>query len=238
AIGEALARDGADVAVVDLDVTRAQETAQAVSSQGRRALVIKANVAEWAEVAAMADRVLTELGRIDILVNNAGITRDSLLLRMKEEDWNAVLDVNLKGTFHCTKAVLPAMTRQRSGAMVNIASVVGVMGNAGQANYAASKAAVIGLTKTVAREYASRGVTGNAAAIGERVEWIVGERLGVEEDDVVPDAKVVEDRGADCWDTVGLVMAFEEAFGIEIPDEKAEKILTGQDAVDYIKENI
>src|SRR5206468_9527115 len=136
AIAEALARDGADVAVVDLEVTRAEETARAVLSQGRRALVIKANVAEWADVAAMADRVLTELGRIDILVNNAGITRDSLLLRMKEEDWNAVLDVNLKGTFHCTKAVLPAMTKQRSGAMVNIASVVGVMGNAGQANYA------------------------------------------------------------------------------------------------------
>src|SRR5438132_1609947 len=163
---EALARDGADVAVVDLDVTRAQETAQAVSSQGRRALVIKANVAEWADVAAMADRVLAELGRIDILVNNAGITRDGLLLRMKEEDWNAVLDVNLKGTFHCTKAVLPAMTKQRSGALVNIASVVGVMGNAGQANYAASKAAVIGLTKTVAREYASRGITVNAVAPG------------------------------------------------------------------------
>lgn len=166
AIAEALARDGADVAVVDLEVTRAEETARAVLSQGRRALVIKANVAEWADVAAMADRVLTELGRIDILVNNAGITRDSLLLRMKEEDWNAVLDVNLKGTFHCTKAVLPAMTKQRSGAMVNIASVVGVMGNAGQANYAASKAAVIGLTKTVAREYASRGITVNAVAPG------------------------------------------------------------------------
>ena len=164
AIAEALARDGADVAVVDLEVTRAEETARAVLSQGRRALVIKANVAEWADVAAMADRVLTELGRIDILVNNAGITRDGLLLRMKEEDWNAVLDVNLKGTFHCTKAVLPAMTKQRSGAMVNIASVVGVMGNAGQANYAASKAAVIGLTKTVAREYASRGITVNAVA--------------------------------------------------------------------------
>src|SRR5881397_1208124 len=125
AIAEGLAQDGEDVAVVDLEVTRAEETARAVLSQGRRALVIKANVAEWADVAAMAARVLTELGRIDILVNNAGITRDSLLLRMKEEDWNAVLDVNLKGTFHCTKAVLPAMTKQRSGTLVNIASVVG-----------------------------------------------------------------------------------------------------------------
>ena len=179
AIAEALARDGADVAVVDLDVTRAEETARAVSSQGRRALVIKANVAEWADVTAMADRVLTELGRIDILVNNAGITRDGLLLRMKEEDWNAVLDVNLKGTFHCTKAVLPAMTKQRGGAMVNIASVVGVMGNAGQANYAASKAAVIGFTKTVAREYASRGVTVNAVAPGF-IETAMTEKLSRE----------------------------------------------------------
>ncbi len=166
AIADRLARAGADVAVVDLDVARAQETAAAVTAHGRRAVVIKANVAEWTDVKAMADQALEALGRIDILVNNAGITRDGLLLRMKEEDWNAVLDVNLKGTFHCTKAVLPAMTKQRGGAMVNIASIVGVMGNAGQANYAASKAAVIGFTKTVAREYASRGITVNAVAPG------------------------------------------------------------------------
>jgi 3-oxoacyl-[acyl-carrier protein] reductase len=166
AIAEALAGAGADVAVVDMDVARAQETVSAVKGHGRRALAIKANVAEWVDVKAMADQVLAEFGRIDILVNNAGITRDGLLLRMKEEDWNLVLDVNLKGTFHCTKAVLPAMSKQRGGAMVNIASVVGVMGNAGQANYAASKAAVIGFTKTVAREYASRGITANAVAPG------------------------------------------------------------------------
>jgi 3-oxoacyl-[acyl-carrier protein] reductase len=166
AIAETLAGAGADVAVVDMDVFRAQETVSAVKSHGRRALAIKANVADWVDVKAMADQVLAEFGRIDILVNNAGITRDGLLLRMKEEDWNLVLDVNLKGTFHCTKAVLPAMSKQRGGAMVNIASVVGVMGNAGQANYAASKAAVIGFTKTVAREYASRGITANAVAPG------------------------------------------------------------------------
>ncbi len=166
AIAETLAGAGADVAVVDMDVARAQETVSAVKSHGRRALAIKANVADWVDVKAMADQVLAEFGRIDILVNNAGITRDGLLLRMKEEDWNLVLDVNLKGTFHCTKAVLPAMSKQRGGAMVNIASVVGVMGNAGQANYAASKAAVIGFTKTVAREYASRGITANAVAPG------------------------------------------------------------------------
>ncbi len=166
AIAETLAGAGADVAVVDMDVARAQETVSAVKSHGRRAMAIKANVADWVDVKAMADQVLAEFGRIDILVNNAGITRDGLLLRMKEEDWNLVLDVNLKGTFHCTKAVLPAMSKQRGGAMVNIASVVGVMGNAGQANYAASKAAVIGFTKTVAREYASRGITANAVAPG------------------------------------------------------------------------
>ena len=115
---------------------------------------------------AMVDQVLKEWGKVDILVNNAGITRDGLLLRMKEEDWNIVLQVNLNGTFNCTKAVLLPMTKQRYGRIVNIASIVGVMGNVGQANYAASKAAVIGLTKTVAREYASRSVTVNAVAPG------------------------------------------------------------------------
>jgi len=166
AIAETLAGAGADVAVVDVEVNRAQDTVAAVTALGRRALAVKANVAEWTDVKAMADQVATELGRVDILINNAGITRDGLLLRMKEEDWNLVLDVNLKGTFHCTKAVLPALMKQRGGAIVNIASVVGVMGNAGQANYAASKAAVIGFTKTVAREYASRGVRVNAVAPG------------------------------------------------------------------------
>ena len=166
AIAETLAGAGADVAVVDVEVNRAHDTVAAVIALGRRALAVKANVAEWTDVKAMADQVAMELGRVDILINNAGITRDGLLLRMKEEDWNLVLDVNLKGTFHCTKAVLPALMKQRGGAIVNIASVVGVMGNAGQANYAASKAAVIGFTKTVAREYASRGVRVNAVAPG------------------------------------------------------------------------
>ena len=179
AIAETLACAGADIAVVDLDAVRAQETASAVTAHGRRALTIKANVAEWADVKAMTDQILAEFGRLDILVNNAGITRDGLLLRMKEEDWNLVLDVNLKGTFHCTKAVLPAMTKQRAGSMVNIASVVGVIGNAGQANYAASKAAVIGFTKTVAREYASRGITVNAVAPGF-IETAMTQGLGGE----------------------------------------------------------
>ena len=166
AIAEALARDGADVAVADLDAGRSQETVVAVEKLGRRALNIKVNVAEWNDAKAMAEQVVKEWGKIDILVNNAGITRDGLLLRMKEEDWNLVLQVNLNGTFHCTKAVLQPMTKQRYGRIINIASIVGVMGNVGQANYAASKAAVIGFTKTVAREYASRAVTVNAVAPG------------------------------------------------------------------------
>ncbi len=166
AIAETLARDGADVAVADLDPGRSQDTVEAITKIGRRALNVKVNVAEWDDARAMADQVMKEWGRIDMLVNNAGITRDGLLVRMKEEDWSMVLQVNLNGTFHCAKAVLQAMTKQRYGRIVNIASIVGVMGNAGQANYAASKAAVIGLTKTMAREYASRMITVNAVAPG------------------------------------------------------------------------
>jgi 3-oxoacyl-[acyl-carrier protein] reductase len=166
AIAETLARHGADVVVADLDPGRSHETVAAVGKLGRRALNLKVNVAEWNDVKSMTDQVLKDWGKIDILVNNAGITRDGLLVRMKEEDWNLVLQVNLNGTFHCTKAVLQPMTKQRYGRIVNIASIVGAMGNPGQANYAASKAAVIGFTKTIAREYASRMVTVNAVAPG------------------------------------------------------------------------
>ncbi|MGH7261270.1 MAG: 3-oxoacyl-[acyl-carrier-protein] reductase [Nitrospiraceae bacterium] len=166
AIAEALAGAGADVAVADLDLGRSQDTVAAITKMGRRALNIKVNVADWNDAKAMVDQVVKEWGKVDILVNNAGITRDGLLLRMKEEDWNLVLQVNLNGTFNCTKAALQPMTKQRYGRIVNIASIVGAIGNAGQANYAASKAAVIGLTKTVAREYASRAVTVNAVAPG------------------------------------------------------------------------
>jgi 3-oxoacyl-[acyl-carrier protein] reductase len=166
AIAETLARQGADIVVADMDPGRAEETVAAVTQLGRRALPVKVNVANWDEVKGMADQVVKEWGKVDILVNNAGITRDGLLLRMREEDWNLVLQVNLTGTFYCTKAVLMPMTKQRYGRIVNIASIVGVMGNVGQANYAASKGAVIGFTKTAAREYASRNVTVNAVAPG------------------------------------------------------------------------
>lgn len=165
-IAETLAAHGADVAVADLDPTRSQDTVEAVQKLGRRAINAKVNVADWNDTKKLADDVLKEWGQIDILVNNAGITRDGLMIRMKEEDWALVLQVNLTGTFYCMKAVLPTMSKKRSGRIINIASVVGVMGNAGQANYAASKAAVIGLTKTVAREYASRSITVNAVAPG------------------------------------------------------------------------
>jgi 3-oxoacyl-[acyl-carrier protein] reductase len=166
AIAETLAQAGADIVVGDIDPGRSLETVNAVEKLGRRALNVKVNVAEADSTKAMVEQVLKAWGKVDILVNNAGITRDGLLLRMKEEDWNLVLQVNLNGTFNCTKAVLQAMTKQRYGRIVNIASIVGVMGNAGQANYAASKAAVIGFTKTVGREYASRNVTVNAVAPG------------------------------------------------------------------------
>ncbi|HEX9742651.1 MAG TPA: 3-oxoacyl-[acyl-carrier-protein] reductase [Nitrospiraceae bacterium] len=166
AIAEALAAAGADVAVADLDPGRSQDAVTAITKMGRRAMNIKVNVANWDDAKSMVDQVVKEWGKVDILVNNAGITRDGLLLRMKEEDWNLVIQVNLNGTFNCTKAVLQPMSKQRSGRIVNIASIVGAIGNAGQANYAASKAAVIGFTKAVAREYASRAVTVNAVAPG------------------------------------------------------------------------
>lgn len=166
AIAETLAEAGADIVVADLDPSRSKDTVAAIEKLGRKALNVKVNVADSNDTKAMAEQVVKEWGKIDILVNNAGITRDGLLLRMKDEDWNLVLQVNLNGTFNCTKAVLQPMTKQRYGRIVNIASIVGAMGNAGQANYAASKAAVIGFSKTVAREYASRNVTVNAVAPG------------------------------------------------------------------------
>ena len=166
AITTALAQEGADVVVADLQADRCQETVGQVQQLGRKAMAVSVNVGDWDQVKSTMDQVVKEWGRIDILVNNAGITRDGLLLRMKDEDWQSVLQVNLTGTFYCVKAVMPTMSRQRNGRIVNIASIVGAIGNIGQANYSASKAAVIGLTKTVAREYASRNVTVNAVAPG------------------------------------------------------------------------
>ncbi len=161
-----LAADGADVAICDVNLEAAQKTAGDIEAKSRKALAVKANVAASADVSAMVDQVVEKFGRIDILVNNAGITRDGLILRMKDEDWDLVLAINLKGAFLCTKAALKYMTKQRAGTIINIASIVGAMGNAGQVNYVASKAGLIGMTKTIAREYANRNVTSNAVAPG------------------------------------------------------------------------
>ena len=157
-----LAQSGADV-VVNYSGSEgaAQETVEAVQALGRKAIKIKANV-----VAAMVEEAHKEFGHIDILVNNAGITRDGLLMRMKDEDFDAVIDINLKGVYLVTKAVSKIMMKQRSGRIINMTSVVGVIGNAGQTNYAASKAGVIGFTKSCAKELASRGITVNAIAPG------------------------------------------------------------------------
>jgi 3-oxoacyl-[acyl-carrier protein] reductase len=163
AIAHTLASCGASVVLADVDAAVVEEAAKTVEG---RALGLVMNVARGNEVTAGIERVMAEFGRLDVLVNNAGITRDGLLIRMKEEDWDRVIEVNLKGTFHCSKAALGVMIKQRSGRIISIASIVGVMGNSGQANYAASKAAILGFTKSVAREYANRGVTANAVAPG------------------------------------------------------------------------
>ena len=160
---EAFAREGAKLAICDVN----PETGEAAAtSLGAEASFEKVDVANETAVSEWTDQVVKRYGRIDVLVNNAGITRDALLLRMKAADWDLVMNVNLKGAFLCSRAVVRYMAQQRSGRIVNVASVVGVVGNAGQANYVASKAGLIGLTKTVAREFAARGITVNAVAPG------------------------------------------------------------------------
>ncbi len=165
-IGEELTRAGAHVVLGDVNLEGAQATAEAINNNGGSASAVKIDVSNAAEVKQVFDSILKDKKPVDIVVNNAGITRDGLMIRMKESDWDLVLDINLKGSFLCSQQAAKHMMKQKSGAIVNIASIVGVMGNFGQANYSASKAGVIGLTKTLAREVASRGIRVNAVAPG------------------------------------------------------------------------
>jgi len=166
AIGLALAREGAKGGISDINLEKAEETCREIAALGREALAVRGSVADGKDAEAMVEKTVERFGRIDILVNNAGITRDQVLMRMKDEDWDLVLGVNLKGAFHLTKAVLRPFLKQKGGKIINIASVTGQMGNAGQANYASSKAGLIGFTKSVAREYAKRNILVNAVAPG------------------------------------------------------------------------
>ena len=167
AVAEAFAIEGAKIVVSDINAELAQKTADEIAAKhGVETLAIAGDVSSTADCDKLMDAAVSKFSRIDILVNNAGITRDNLILRMSEKEWDTVINVNLKGVFNCTKAASRTMLRQRSGRIVNIASVVGQMGNAGQANYSASKGGVIALTKTCAREFASRNINVNAIAPG------------------------------------------------------------------------
>jgi len=165
-IALSLAAQGADVVISDVNLEKATQTSGEIEAMGRKSMALALDVTNYAQVEEAVNKILDKLGKVDILVNNAGITKDNLLLRMSETEWDAVINVNLKGTFNCTKAVARPMIKQRKGKIVNIASIIGLMGNAGQANYAASKAGIIALTKTTAKELASRNVNANAIAPG------------------------------------------------------------------------
>ncbi len=183
-IATQLALAGANVVIADVMEEKAKSTAEEISQSGNQAIYIGVDVASLSSVEEMVKKTLDKFGRIDILVNNAGVTRDALIMRMKEEDWDLVLDINLKGAFNCIKIVSPVMMKQKSGKIVNIASIVGINGNAGQANYSASKGGLIALTKTCAKELASRQINVNAVAPGfiqtsmtERLPGEVKEKL-------------------------------------------------------------
>ena len=166
AIAVKFAAEGADIVCVSRTQENSDKVAAEVRALGRKAWAHAVDVSDSAAVSAAAEKILAEAGRVNILVNNAGVTRDGLLMRMSDADWDTVLDTNLKGAFLFTKAFTRAFLKQRSGRIINVASVIGLIGNAGQANYAASKAGLIGFTQSVARELASRGITANALAPG------------------------------------------------------------------------
>jgi len=214
AIAEKFAGEGADLALCDLNCDWLQDALEACRAKGVKANGYAADVSKAADAQKTADAVMNDFGRLDILVNNAGITRDGFLLRMSEEDWDAVLDINLKGTFLLTKAAAKIMLKQRSGAIVNLASIIGLIGNAGQCNYAASKAGVIALTKSAARELASRSIRVNAVAPG----FITTKMT----------EKIPEDIRKKMLEAIPL-----ERFGM--PDDIAEAVLfLASDAAAYI----
>ena len=161
-----LAAEGAKVIVADMSMETASATAEEINASGGTAKAFAVNIAKQDEVKAMMDFTVESFGTLDVIVNNAGITRDGLLMRMKEEDWDAVIATNLKSMYNCSKAVMRTMMKQKAGRIINMASVVGETGNAGQANYAAAKAGVIGFTKALAKEVSSRGITANVIAPG------------------------------------------------------------------------
>lgn len=166
AIAEGLAQKGVNVVIADVNLEEALKTSSEIAGLGVRSQALRLDVSSSKEVKWVFEDIQRNFGRLDILVNNAGITRDGLFLRMKEEDWDLVININLKGAFLCSKEAVKIMAKQRYGRIVNIASVVAFMGNPGQVNYSASKAGIVGLTKTIAKEYASRGITANAVAPG------------------------------------------------------------------------
>jgi 3-oxoacyl-[acyl-carrier protein] reductase len=166
AIALAFGRAGADIAVADVNLEDAQKTCLEIEALGRKALALAMDVTDFTKVEEGVNKILDKFAKVDILVNNAGITKDNLLLRMSQAEWDAVLNVNLKGAFNCIKAVSRPMVKQRHGRIINIASIIGIIGNPGQANYSASKAGIIALTKTAAKELASRNINVNAIAPG------------------------------------------------------------------------
>jgi 3-oxoacyl-[acyl-carrier protein] reductase len=166
AVAFAMAREGANVAIADVNIEKAEAVSDEIKKTGGKSLAFKLNVSSQEEVVKSFGDFSKEFGKLDILINNAGITRDALLIRMKEDEWDSVIDINLKGTFLCSKEAVKIMSKQRSGRIISISSIVAFTGNPGQSNYSSSKAAIIGLTKTIAKEYAGRGIRANVIAPG------------------------------------------------------------------------